>query len=288
MLTAKITRRDALRTAAAFAATALPVRAAGNALKAAWVNHYIYLTPNLKKTTDWYEEVFNMRMGIRNVNEAHMWFSDSGNHTCMIVRQAPAGVTATKIVNFAFTLEHWDDKAVEEELRRRGLNPVADTAKCFRFRDQEGFEIAVCAKDFLKAPSGSPGKPALWQAVSANHIVELSPSYGKLRDWYKDLLDLRVSYDSGRDVYMWFGDTVWIPTQTRNDGANSAALGTLDHVAYTIADFKKDEVEAELKKRNLNPRLDTELSFNCVDINGFKTQVCDKQLVPVAEKRPPR
>jgi hypothetical protein len=84
------------------------------------------------------------------------------------------------------------------------------------------------------------------------------------------------------------GDTVWIPTQTRNGGANSATLGTLDHVAYTIADFKKDEVEAELKKRNLNPRLDTDLSFNCVDINGFKTQVCDKQLVPVAEKRPPR
>jgi hypothetical protein len=74
----------------------------------------------------------------------------------------------------------------------------------------------------------------------------------------------------------------------RPDGKTSAALNSLDHVAYTIENYKKEDVEAELNRRNLNPRLDTDLSFNCVDINGFKMQVCDKQLVPVAEKRPPR
>jgi hypothetical protein len=229
-----------------------------------------------------------MQMGIRTAKEAHMWFSDGDNNTCMIVRQAEASEKGTKIINFAFTLEHWDGMAVEAELKRRELNPQSDTDKCFRFRDMEGFEVAVCAKDFLHRPSKKQEKPGLWQALSANHIVELSPDYGKLRDWYRDLLGLRITHDSGRDVYMWFGDTVWIPTQARNGGQNSAALGSLDHVAYTIADFRKEEVETELKRRNLIPRLDTELSFNCVDINGFKTQVCDKQLVSVAEKRPPR
>jgi hypothetical protein len=74
----------------------------------------------------------------------------------------------------------------------------------------------------------------------------------------------------------------------RGGGKTSAALKSLDHVAYSIDKFEKDAVEAELKRRNLNPRLDTDLSFNCVDINGFKTQVCDRQLVVLAEKRPPR
>jgi hypothetical protein len=57
-------------------------------------------------------------------------------------------------------------------------------------------------------------------------------------------------------------------------------------VAYTIETYKKEDVLPELTRLNMNPRPDTDLSFNCVDVNGFKTQVCDKQLVPVAEKRP--
>src|SRR5437868_2723341 len=102
----RLNRRDALRvSAAALAAGRLSsLSGAGNPLKARWVNHYIYLTQDLKKTTDWYYEVFNMQMGIRSAKEAHMWFSDGDNHTCVIVRQAEASEKGTKIVNFAFTL----------------------------------------------------------------------------------------------------------------------------------------------------------------------------------------
>jgi len=256
-------------------------------LKAAWVNHYVYVAPDLNKTTDWYHEVFDMQIDHRNAKEAHLWYGDAGGDTCMIVRQAPAGTTEAKIINFAFTLENWDKKAVEAELKRRGLNPVADTGKCFRFKDMEGFDIAVCAKDFLKRPAHSNENPQVWKALSANHIVENSTDYGKLRDWYKDLLNLRISHDSGRDVYMWLGDTVWIPTASRAGGKTSAELGTLDHVAYTIADYNNDAVKAQLDRLGMKPHQDTMLSFNCVDVNNFKTQVCDKQLVPEAEKRPP-
>jgi catechol 2,3-dioxygenase-like lactoylglutathione lyase family enzyme len=294
--TKQLTRRDLMRNAAVcgagVAAAGLPSFAATagdtKSLKATWVNHYVYVAPDMNKTVDWYHEVFGMQIGAKNKKETHMWYGDAGGNTCMIIRQSAPGTTEAKIINFAFTIDDWDHKAVEAELKRRNLNPVADTSKCFRFKDLEGFDIAVCAKDYLKAPAPSTETPALWKTLSANHIVELSPDYGKLKDWYKDLLDLRVSHDSGRDTYMWLGDTVWIPTQVRAGGKNSASLGTLDHVAYTISDFKKDAVEAELKKRDMNPRLDTELSFNCVDINKFKTQVCDKQLVPEAEKRPAR
>ena len=57
--------------------------------------------------------------------------------------------------------------------------------------------------------------------------------------------------------------------------------------AYTIENFNKEAVGAELERQGLKPRLDTDLSCNCVDINGFKCQVCDKDLVTEAEKRPP-
>ena len=47
--------------------------------------------------------------------------------------------------------------------------------------------------------------PALYKTLSVNHVVELSPDYGKLKNWYHDLLDLRVSHDSGRDIATWAG-----------------------------------------------------------------------------------
>jgi hypothetical protein len=206
----------------------------------------------------------------------------------MIIRQANPGEDAPRVERFAFTIDNWDKKSIEAELARRGLQPKSDGDKGFWIKDPDGLEFGVFAKDYMKRPAPKAEKPALWKALSVNHSVNYSPNYRKVADWYKDLLGLRETHDSGRDTYQWYGDSVWIPTSLREGGKTSAALNSLDHVAYTIENFKKDEVEAELKRRNLNPRLDTDLSFNCVDINGFKMQVCDKELVPVAEKRPPR
>ncbi len=282
----RISRRQLLALAAA-----LPLAAAKDEaplqLKATWVNHYVYVAPDLMKTSDWYHEVFGMQIDHRNAKEAHLWYGDAGGDTCLIMRQAPAGTTQAKIINFAFTIDRWDKKAVEAELKRRGLSPVSDTDKCFRFKDLEGFDIAVCAKNYMKRPTPSTEAPQVWKALSANHVVENSADYPKLRDWYKDLLNLRISHDSGRDVYMWLGDTVWIPTASRAGGKTSAELGTLDHVAYTIADYNNDAVKVQLDRLQMKPQQDTPLSFNCRDVNDFKTQVCDKQLVIEAEKRPP-
>lgn len=275
-------------TLAAVAAAAPKGVAAAGQTNAAWVNHYTYVAPDLKKTRDWYQEVFGMQIGHQDAKQAHMWYGDKGGDTLMIIRQANAGEEAPRIEKFAFTVETWDKKAVEGDLKKLGLQPKADTDKGFWFNDPDGNEIGVFSKDYMKRPSAPATKAGLWKAVSANHIVVLSPDYRKLGDWYKDLFAFRQTIDSGRDTYQWFGDSVWIPTAVRADGKSSAALKTLDHVAYSIETYKNADVEAELKRRNLNPRQDTDLSFNCVDINNFKTQVCDKQLVPVAEKRPPR
>jgi catechol 2,3-dioxygenase-like lactoylglutathione lyase family enzyme len=278
----QLLERLAMASAAVIARADSPTR-----LKAAWVNHYVYVAPDLNQTVDWYHQVFGMQIAHRGPKEAHLWYGDAGGDTCMIVRQGAPGANEAKIINFAFTLDRWDRKAVEADLKRRGLDPVSDTDRCFRFKDMEGFDIAVCAANYMQRPRASGEKPAVWKALSANHVVENSRDYGKLRDWYEDLLALKITHDSGRDVYMWLGDTVWIPTASRAGGKTSAELGTLDHVAYTIADYDNDAVKAELEKHNMQPRQDTMLSFNCRDVNNFKTQVCDKRLVPEAEKRPP-
>jgi catechol 2,3-dioxygenase-like lactoylglutathione lyase family enzyme len=251
------------------------------------VSHHTYVAPDLAMTRDWYIEVFGMQLGHQNANSAHLWYGDQSGNTLMIVRQAAAGEESPRIERFAFAIENFNKKAVEAELKRRNLKVTAEDSGV-RFNDLDGNAVGIFAVDFMKRPAPSNEKPKLWKAISANHIVADSNYYRKLGDWYKDLFVLRETRDSGRDVYQWFGDTVWIPTQIRQGQKTSPELKSLDHVALTIETYNSPEVEAELKRRGMikpDAKVNGSLGIDCIDLNGFKNQVCDKDLVPNAEKR---
>jgi len=285
----QLSRRTFIQGLAATAAAAIvPGAEAAGGFTATWVNQYTYVAPDLKKTRDWYHEVFGMQIGHEEPKSSHLWYGDKGD-TVMIIRQAAAGEQAPRIEKFGFTIDNWDKKAVEAELKRRGIQSKSDTDKAFWFADPEGNEIGVFAKDWAKRPARSNEKPFLWKAVSANHIVVLSPDYKKLGIWYKDLLNLKETSDAGRDVYQWFGpSSVWIPTAVRQGEKASSQLKSLDHVAYTIDPFDSDKVVAELKRRKMikeDANVKGSLGPNCIDINNFKTQICDINLVPDAEKK---
>jgi catechol 2,3-dioxygenase-like lactoylglutathione lyase family enzyme len=276
--------------AAAAAAAAFPFNASAlPSFKPLWLNNYTYTAPDMQKTVDWYIEVFAMQKGQSNARETHLWYGDTQGDTLMIVRQAQAGDVSPGITKFGFTIDHWDKNVVEAALKQRGLNPQADTDKGFRFRDPEGNEIGVFAKDWVRRPSGSGPKPTTWKALSANHIVVTTPDYKKLAAWYSDLLGFYQTTDAGRDVYQWFGDTVWIPTAVGADGKPSGVLKTLDHVAYTIDNYQTAPVAKELIRRQMIPATSnaatgTSLGINCVDVNKFKTQICAWNLVVNADR----
>ena len=48
---------------------------------------------------------------------------------------------------------------------------------------------------------------------------------------------------------------------------------TIDHIAYTIADWDKVKVEETLKSWGLNPDPDTDNSFHVKDPDGFDLQI---------------
>src|SRR5262249_55465376 len=114
-----MTRREFLNKTAAAAAVsaigaALPFRAeAETALKPIWLNQYTYNAPDMKKTVDWYMEVFGMQKGNANAKETHLWFGDLQGDTLLIVRQAQAGDTAPGLTKFGFTINYWDKNYVQ-------------------------------------------------------------------------------------------------------------------------------------------------------------------------------
>jgi catechol 2,3-dioxygenase-like lactoylglutathione lyase family enzyme len=278
-----ITRRHLLQSLAAVAAAAaFPFRAeADPAFKPLWLNQYTYTAPDMKKTADWYIEVFGMQKGMSNAKETHLWFGDVQGDTLMIVKQAQAGDLAPGLTKFGFTINYWDKNEVAAELKRRGINAQSDTDKGFWFKDPDGNEIGIFAKDWMKRPAAAATKPAVWKALSANHIVVTTADYKKLVTWYNDLLAFNQTTDSGRDVCMWFGDSVWLPTQVGQGRPTSASLKTLDHCALTVENYDTPKVVTELKRLKIIPADSTvgtdgqpDYGIYGVDLNNFKVQVC--------------
>ncbi len=111
-----------------------------------------------------------------------------------------------------------------------------------------------------------------FKAITVNHISYQVADYAKTRDFYADLFRMKVSQDDGKQCYLSFGDSFLIP---RNRPANTPRI---DHIAYTIDNWDKNAVEAELKRRGLQPKPDTENSFHVEDVNGFDLQISGREM----------
>ena len=113
-----------------------------------------------------------------------------------------------------------------------------------------------------------------FQAVTVNHLSYQVADYTKTRDFYSDLLGMKVSQDTGRQCYLSFGETFLLP----RNGRAGATTPRIDHVAYTIETWDKNAVEAELRRRGMEPRPDTEDSFHVKDPDGFDLQISGKNM----------
>ena len=110
-----------------------------------------------------------------------------------------------------------------------------------------------------------------FKAIAVNHISYQCADYAKTRDFYADLLGMQPHNDDGHECYMRFGESVLIPRNAQNRPTKTAGI---DHIAYTISDWNRAAVEAELKRRGLDPTPDTPDSFHVRDINGYNLQIC--------------
>jgi len=114
------------------------------------------------------------------------------------------------------------------------------------------------------------------RAVAVNHISYQVSDYKKTRDFYADLLGMRTVGDNGSQCFLILADsdTFLIP----RNAPPGATTPRIDHIAYTIEDWDKNAVKAELDRRGLNPQPDTENSFHVKDPNGFDLQISGKEM----------
>ena len=131
----------------------------------------------------------------------------------------------------------------------------------------------------MMAPAAFAESAGGFKAISVNHISLQVADYRRTRDFYADLLGMKVSNDTGEQVDLTFGDTVLIARNAKDAGA--APL--VDHIAYSIADWDRERVETELTRRGLDPKPDFQGSFHVRDPDGYLLQIAAPEFMTMTE-----
>jgi len=203
--------------------------------------------------------------------------------------------------SFCFGIEPWDAKKVEAELRKRGLNPIADNEgkdfQSFHVKDPGGFDLQIsngsrrnrrqgAANGKTSAPS--PFEPTAWKTIWLDHISFEVPNYKESVAFYSALLGWKTGKDEGSQNQVEIGD-IGDAIIRRGGGGRGAAPGSaprqagIGHIAFGITPFDPDAVKAELEKRGLTARVDTGgrgdihtasyKSYHTTTPNGFDLQI---------------
>jgi catechol 2,3-dioxygenase-like lactoylglutathione lyase family enzyme len=199
-------------------------------------------------------------------------------------------------------IEPWDAKKVEAELKKRGLNPVADNRgkdfESFHVKDPGGFDLQISngsrrnrrqGAAAAKTSAPAPFEPTNWRTVWLDHISFEVPNYKESVAFYVALLGWKAGTDEGSQNQCEIGDVGDIIIR-RGGGGNRGAgpnggprTAGIGHIAFGITPFDPDQVKAELEKRGLTARVDTGgrgdihtasyKSYHTTTPNGFDLQI---------------
>ena len=208
------------------------------------------------------------------------------------------------VEGFGFDIEPWNAKTVEQELRKRGLNPVADNDgkgfESFHVKDLDGFDLQIGnGKGFAKARATSKANAKLsvaapfestgWQTVWLDHFSFSAANYKASVSFYMNLLGWGSTYDEGSQNELMIGDVGDIiirggnPLDPAFGQRPGRAAGRIDHISFGISPWDTDGVVADLEKRGLTHSIDTSdgmeihaamfKSYHTTTPNGYNLQI---------------
>jgi catechol 2,3-dioxygenase-like lactoylglutathione lyase family enzyme len=132
------------------AAAAVTPRAGPPGFKAIGVNHISLEVEDYRRARDFYSDLLGMAVSADDGKQCYLTF---GN-TVLIARnhyQASEKNGKPLVDHIAYSIDNWNHDKVEQELKRRGLNPQPDFDS-FHFNDPDGYDVQIAGKDFMNTP----------------------------------------------------------------------------------------------------------------------------------------
>jgi len=132
----------------------------------------------------------------------------------------------------------------------------------------------------LQSESAAQTPPHPLKASGVNHISYVVADYARTRDFYADLLSLKVTGDNPRakQCLLHLADGSYILPRNPRPGVKPPVV---NHFAVGIADWDKSRVEAELKRRQLPFRDDADIPADSVhlrDPDGYDLQLVNEKV----------
>jgi catechol 2,3-dioxygenase-like lactoylglutathione lyase family enzyme len=320
----KMDRRQLLRafgimTTGAFAASALPPRAAvfaeaipedsstgGRSFPVTTVNHLNLTSANYKRSRDFYVDLFGMRVAWDDGRQCALEFGSLTSPNGMYIRPLTRPGEKPTIGHMAFGIPNFMSQraAMKAELVRRGVKSIrADGEVGWSCNDPAGYPLNIWVPEKDKAMFPGAAGPceiassakckAAWEVGQKNlhaaqkprgkvfrptgfsFIILNVPDVAKERDFYRDLLGMKVFSDQSQtpgaeECNLRFGQNTLILRKLENP----AAKPYCNRFGFAVKD-SADAVAAELMRRGLKPEPESiaSVSWNIVDPDGFRVGV---------------
>jgi catechol 2,3-dioxygenase-like lactoylglutathione lyase family enzyme len=139
--------------------------------------------------------------------------------------------------------------------------------------------LIVAASASPAAVAAQPAPRAL-KANRFNHLSFVVADYARTRDFYADLFGLRIARDDpkAKQCQLHLADDSYI--LPRNPVRRSQVPPLVNHFAVSIADWDKQRVTGELKRRGLHVSDDLDMPAESVhvrDPDGYDVQLVNEK-----------
>lgn len=262
------------------------------------LDHITFEMADYGKEAPFYAALMGWKVIQIGANQAVL---EIGNWGTAIFKQSSDRQSAV-VTNFCFVIEPWDAKSVESELRKRGLDPVAenhDGFESFHVKDPDGFDLQISnGNGFTKLRKMEknlgidlPFDRTGWRTVWLDHFSYNASNYKRTASFYENLLGWKPTYDEGSQNELMIGEVgdIIIRGGNPNDPNFATTSETpsrrprIDHISFGITPWDTDGVKAELEKRGLRARVDTSThdeihvaafkSYHTMTPNGYNLQI---------------
>jgi catechol 2,3-dioxygenase-like lactoylglutathione lyase family enzyme len=263
------------------------------------INHISYACPDYRKARDFYASVLGMEIvpSADNGRETRLMFGPGPGRggSFLIPRNGRTAPNAKAVVDhIAYTIGGGDKAQIHAALEAKGLVP-AERGESLQFDDPFNFGVQIEVPISSRVANGTAAGPRQ-RVLLVNHISYSCPDFKRAADWYSMIFNLDQVGASASEVTLPFGQKgehplgvtdkdvplphLVIRNASVQDGqARRASKALVNHIAYTIADFDKERVRAELKRLGYpKPLPDGAHSFHIVDPNGFDVQISGIQM----------
>jgi catechol 2,3-dioxygenase-like lactoylglutathione lyase family enzyme len=253
------------------------------------LDHVTFQVADYQKEAAFYIALMGWKLRSDDGKQAVLEMGDWGS---AIFKQAPAGAMDTAapeggrgrggpvravVTSFSFAIDQWNAKKVEAELRKRGMDPVAENDgkgfESFRVKDPDGWDLQISngngyARSRKTTPASAklstpaPFEPTGWKTVWLDHFSFNVGNYKASASFYSNLLGWKPTYDEGSQNELMIADIGDIILRGGNPldpnfGKGTGRRAGIDHISFGISPWDTDGVKAELEKRSLRAQIDT-------------------------------